>query len=76
MTREKQNINCAVFFHVGGGELNDMQELEERKQEKINFKRRRVEIWKQIAGKTQVGTTYVCEKLGKTGIHEQMKGNC
>ena len=36
-----QSMQCAVDFHECGGELNDMQKLEHRKQEKNNFNMRK-----------------------------------
>ena len=58
----KQSMSYAVHFHEGGGGLNDMQKLGDRKKKETISKEENTARWEPVATKTHKWTAYVCKK--------------
>ena len=71
--KKKQDIKYAVQMHAGGGELDDMLKLEDRRHEKDNFKIRRLDHMaksQERAAKEQRLCANNVEKTYKQGTWE------
>ena len=64
--KEEHNIQYAVYVHEGGGELHDMQKLEDGTQEENNFQITRAARWEHVAAKSQEGAAQLCQQVRYT----------